>query len=177
MGMIDPSSVGTLTYVKMIETCVESIFATVCVRSTIAGCFLLFWWGRLGRVTLHKVTWSKKLNNKLKVIISPLSETKSESKSFTISFYGNPLNSARGLYWNGITAVVVAKNVCMSRRWKAELLSYGICIQPSPRFMNILPVRPDHSSVCPVYPESVQHLVLTSKSHSFQTVHWNRPYE
>jgi hypothetical protein len=43
MGMIDPSSVGTLTYVKMIEMCVESIFATVCVRSTIAGCFLLFW--------------------------------------------------------------------------------------------------------------------------------------
>jgi hypothetical protein len=39
----DPSSTGTLTYVKMIETCVESIFATVCVRSAIASCFLLFW--------------------------------------------------------------------------------------------------------------------------------------
>jgi hypothetical protein len=35
---------------------------------------------------------NKKLNNKLKVVISPLSET--ESESFTISFYGNPLNSA-----------------------------------------------------------------------------------
>jgi hypothetical protein len=39
----DPSSVGTLTCVKTIETCVESVFATVYVRSTIAGCFLLFW--------------------------------------------------------------------------------------------------------------------------------------
>jgi hypothetical protein len=39
----DPSSAGILTCVKMIETCVESGFATVCMRSTIAGCFLLFW--------------------------------------------------------------------------------------------------------------------------------------
>jgi hypothetical protein len=39
----DPSSAGTLTCVKMIETCVKSAFSTVCVRSAIAGCFLLFW--------------------------------------------------------------------------------------------------------------------------------------
>jgi hypothetical protein len=39
----DPSSAGILTYVKMIETCVESDFATVCVRTAIAGCFLLLW--------------------------------------------------------------------------------------------------------------------------------------
>jgi hypothetical protein len=38
----DPSSAGSLTYVKMIETCVESAFTTVCVQSAIAGCFLLF---------------------------------------------------------------------------------------------------------------------------------------
>jgi hypothetical protein len=46
----DPSSAGTLTHVKTIETCVESASATVCVQSAIAGCFLLFCWGRLGRV-------------------------------------------------------------------------------------------------------------------------------
>jgi hypothetical protein len=39
----DLSSVGTLTHVKMIEMCVESAFATERMRSTIAGCFLLFW--------------------------------------------------------------------------------------------------------------------------------------
>jgi hypothetical protein len=39
----DSSSAGTLTCVKTIETCVESAFATVCVRSAIASCFLLFW--------------------------------------------------------------------------------------------------------------------------------------
>jgi hypothetical protein len=110
----DPSSIGTLTHVKMIETCVESAFATVCVQSAIVGCFLLFWWGQLGWVGLHQVTWSKKLNNKLKVIISLLSETKSES--FTLLFYGNPLNSARGFIQMAVTATVVTKNVDMSRR-------------------------------------------------------------
>jgi hypothetical protein len=39
----DPSSVGTLTCFKTVETCVDSAFATVCVRSAIAGRFLLFW--------------------------------------------------------------------------------------------------------------------------------------
>jgi hypothetical protein len=43
----------------------------------------------------------RKLNNKLKVIISPLSEAKSESELCTVMFYGNTLNSARELYSNG----------------------------------------------------------------------------
>jgi hypothetical protein len=119
----DPSSAGTLTRVKIIETCVKSASATVCLQSAIAGCFLLFWWGRLGRVALHKVTWSKKLNNKLKIIISPLPETKSESESFTVPFYGNPLNSARDCIQTVVTAVVVTENVRMSRCWKAESVS------------------------------------------------------
>jgi hypothetical protein len=135
----DPSSAGTLTRVKMIETRVESAFVTVCVQFAIAGCFLLFWWGRLGRVALHQVTWSKKLNNKLKVIISPLSETKSESESFTILFYGNPLNSARGYIKMVVTADVVTENVCMSRCWKAKSVVYEICKQPLPRFVHLLP--------------------------------------
>jgi hypothetical protein len=62
-----------------------------------------------------------------------------------------------------VTAAVVTKNVHMSRRWKAELVAYGIRIQPSPRFMYLLPLKPDHSSVCPVCPEGLQHPVLTSK--------------
>jgi hypothetical protein len=49
-----------------------------------------------------------------------------------------------------VTAAVVTKNVHMSRRWKAELVAYGIHIQPSPRFMYLVPLKPDHSSVCPV---------------------------
>jgi hypothetical protein len=39
----DPSSAGTLTCVKMIETCAERVFATICVRFAIAAHFLLFW--------------------------------------------------------------------------------------------------------------------------------------
>ncbi len=138
----DLSSAGTLTRVKTMKTCVESASATVCVQSVIAGCFLLFWWGRLGRVALHQVTWTKKLNNKLKVVISPLSET--EPESFTIPFYDNPLNSARGCIKTAVTAAVVTKNVRVSRRWKAESVDYWICKQPSPKFVHLLPLKPDH---------------------------------
>jgi hypothetical protein len=42
----------------------------------------------------------RKRNNKLKATISSLFETKSESESCTVSFYGNPLNSACELYSN-----------------------------------------------------------------------------
>jgi hypothetical protein len=45
---------------------------------------------------------------------------------FMILFYGNPLNSARGCSQMVVTTVVVTKNVCMSRCWKAELVAYGI---------------------------------------------------
>jgi hypothetical protein len=38
----DLSSTGTITYIKMIEICVESAFATVCVRFTIADYFFYF---------------------------------------------------------------------------------------------------------------------------------------
>jgi hypothetical protein len=157
-----------------IEMCVKSAFATVCVRSTTVGCFLLFWWVRLSWDALQRVTWSKKPNNKLKVIISSLSETKSESESFMIPFYGNPLNSARGCIQMAITAAVVTENVCMSRHWKAKLVAYIIHTQSLSCFMHLLPLKPDRSPVCP---ESFQHLVMTLKPRSYQTVHRNRPYE
>jgi hypothetical protein len=48
-----------------------------------------------------KLLDQRKLNNKLKVTISPLSEVKSESESCMVPFYGNPLNSAHKLYSNG----------------------------------------------------------------------------
>jgi hypothetical protein len=50
----------------------------------------------------------------LKVVISPLSET--ESESFTIPFYGNPLNSTCGCIKTAVTAAVVTGNVHMSKR-------------------------------------------------------------
>jgi hypothetical protein len=73
MRMLDPFSTGTLTFIRTIEMFVESAFATVPERFTVVDCFFSF-------------------NNKLKVIISP--ETKSKSESFMILFYSNPLNSA-----------------------------------------------------------------------------------
>jgi hypothetical protein len=76
-----------------------------------------------------------------------------------------------------VTAAVVTKIVRMSRRWKADLVAYGIRIQTSPRFMDFLHLKPDHSSVCPVYPGSSQHPILTSNFHNYETVHRNRSYE
>jgi hypothetical protein len=110
-------------------------------------------------------------------VISPLSEIKPESESLTIPFYGDPLNSACGCVKIDVTAVVVTENVRVSRRWKAESVAYGICKQLSSRFVHLRPLKPDRSPVCTVYPESFQHLILTSKSHNYQTVHRNTPYE
>jgi hypothetical protein len=76
-----------------------------------------------------------------------------------------------------VTAAVVIKNVCVSRRWKAESVAYGIYKHPSPKFVHLMLVKPDRSLVYTVCPESFQHLILTAKSHSYQTVHQNRPYE
>jgi hypothetical protein len=76
-----------------------------------------------------------------------------------------------------VTVVVVTENVRMSRCWKYELVSYGINKQPLPRITHLRPLKPYRSPVCPVCPESVQHIVLTSKSCSYQTMHWNGMYE
>jgi hypothetical protein len=116
----------------------------------------------------------RSLITSLNVIISSLSETMSESESFTILFYDNPLNFACRYIQKAVTAAMVTKNVCMSRRWKAELVAYGICLQPSPRFTNLLHLKPDR---LPVSLENVQYLVLASKLRRYQTVHQNRPYK
>jgi hypothetical protein len=76
---------------------------------------------------LHQVTGTKKLNNKLKVVISLLSEIKPEPKSIIVPFYGDPLNSARGCVKTAVTTAVVTEKVRVSRRWKAESVAYGIC--------------------------------------------------
>jgi hypothetical protein len=106
-----------------------------------------------------------------------VSKIKPESESFTILFYGDPLNSARCYVKTVVTTVVVTENVRVSRRWKAESVAYGICTQLSSSFVHLRLLKPDRSPVCTVCPESFQHLVLTSKSHNYQTVHPNMPYE
>jgi hypothetical protein len=51
-GMFYPSSVGILTFARLIETCVESGFATVICMIHNNESFLLFWWERLGCVCI-----------------------------------------------------------------------------------------------------------------------------
>jgi hypothetical protein len=81
-----------------------------------------------------------------------LSET--ESESITVPFYDNPLNSAHDCIKTTVTTAVVTKNMRVSRRWKAEPVAYGICKQPLPKFVHLLPLKPNRSPVCSVYPES-----------------------
>jgi hypothetical protein len=81
----------------------------------------------------------RSLITSLKVIISLLSEAKSKSKSFMISSYADPLNSACGCIQMVVNIVVVTKNVCMSRRWKAELEANRVRKQLSPRFTLRMP--------------------------------------
>jgi hypothetical protein len=94
-----------------------------------------------------------------------------------ILFYGNPLTPHVGCIEMAVIIAVVTKNMRMSRRWKAELVSYGILLQLSPRITHVMLLKPDRLVVYQVFPESVQHLVLSSKSRSYQTVHRNRSYE
>jgi hypothetical protein len=51
----DPSSTGTLTCVKKIKICVESAFATVCVRFVLADCFICFGEHDQVEFALHQV--------------------------------------------------------------------------------------------------------------------------
>jgi hypothetical protein len=48
--------------------------------------------------------------------IHPVGNSMHESESFTIPFYGDPLNSARGCVETAVTAAVVTENVRVSRR-------------------------------------------------------------
>jgi hypothetical protein len=43
MGMLDPFSAGTLTFVRTIETFIESVFAIVPRTILSSGSFLFFW--------------------------------------------------------------------------------------------------------------------------------------
>jgi hypothetical protein len=86
-----------------------------------------------------------------------------------IPFYGDLLTPHVGCIQTALTVVAVTQNVCMSRRWKAELVAYISRKLPLPSF-TLLSLKPDHSVVCPISLGSVQYLVLTSKSRSYQTV-------
>jgi hypothetical protein len=66
---------------------------------------------------------------KLKIITSPLFETKFESESFTILFYSSSLTLHVGYIQMIVNVPIVTKNVCMSRHWKAELVAYEIHLQ------------------------------------------------
>jgi hypothetical protein len=76
-----------------------------------------------------------------------------------------------------ITVVAVIENMCLSRRQKAEHVTYRTHAQTSASFMLLVAQKPDQAPICPVCQESDQHYNLTSKIRTDQTVCQNRPYE
>jgi hypothetical protein len=76
-----------------------------------------------------------------------------------------------------VTVDADAKNMCMSRRWKADRVGFRTCVHTPAIFVFLVAQKPDHALVCPVCPESEQHGNLTSKIHNDLTVCSNRLYE
>jgi hypothetical protein len=75
-----------------------------------------------------------------------------------------------------VTIAAVIGNVCLSRRWKTEHVSFRTCIQPQHVFALPVGQIPDQASICPVYQESDQHRDLSSKTRNDQTMYRIRPY-
>jgi hypothetical protein len=59
---------------------------------------------------------------------------------------------------------MVSGNVCMSRRWKAEQVTYGSHVQTPARFMHLVLLKPNHLLVWPVCPEVFSTLSCLQKS-------------
>jgi hypothetical protein len=95
----------------------------------------------------------RSLITSLKVEIFTAVRNQAKVQLLTILIYDDLLTSARRLYSNGHNIVGVTQNVCMSMRWKTEQMFYGSCKQPSPRFRHLMPLKPDHSPLRPVYPD------------------------
>jgi hypothetical protein len=110
-------------------------FATVSEQFAIAYHFLLFWWGRLGRVALHQVTWWNKLNNKFKS--HNLTSVHNHAKGFdpfVEPISNEPLNSTHSCTEMTVAMAMGISCVCMSRHWKTEKVTYRIRVQTSARF-------------------------------------------
>jgi hypothetical protein len=89
----DPPSAGTLTCIKSLEAVLRATLPPyVCDSQYRIVSFVLV---RTIRSSLHciKSPYQRTSITSLKVLISPLSETKSKPESFMILIYGDPLNS------------------------------------------------------------------------------------
>jgi hypothetical protein len=125
--MFYPSSAGTLTFVRTVETCIESILppypndsqqwviSFVLVR-TIRSCVHII---KLPNPII-KLTF-------LKIIILLDFEIKSKFQSRRRSCFPAIHKTLHvGCFQLAITISVVTKNACMSRHWKAGQVDYGI---------------------------------------------------
>jgi hypothetical protein len=76
----------------------------------------------------------------LKIITLVVSELESKFQSHRrIGFPAICETPHVGCFQMAVTIVVATKNVCMSRRWKAGQVVYGIRNQPSSRFTLLRP--------------------------------------
>jgi hypothetical protein len=138
--MIYLSSIGTLTPFKMIETFVESVFATVSEWSAIAGHFFVL--VRMVRSCVHVIKLPNPISKLtiLKIIIPVDSEIKSKIQSHRRgSFWWSANTPHECCLWMVVTIAMVGKIVWLTRRWKSKQVAYGIRNQASPRFTHLRP--------------------------------------
>jgi hypothetical protein len=69
-----------------------------------------------------------------------------------------------------VTVAAVIKIMGLSRRRKADHVTYSNCVQTPACFALHVAQKPDQAPICPVCLESVQHYSLTSKVRNDQTV-------
>jgi hypothetical protein len=143
MGMFYPFSLGTLTFVRMIETFVK--FFCHCTRTIRSSrSFLFFWWGRLGQVVssshpIHKLNKASLKRNKfcypdlwqaLKTSLSRISATGELRMWLSL----NDRNRCYS-YWN----------MCLSRCQNADLISFRCCIQTLASLTHFRAEKPDQT--------------------------------
>jgi hypothetical protein len=69
-----------------------------------------------------------------------------------------------------VTIAAVIKSVCLSRRQKAEHVTYRTPVQTPACFALLIAPKPNQAPICSVCPEPDQHRNLTSKIRSHQTM-------
>jgi hypothetical protein len=144
MGMIYPFSAGTLTFVRTIETFVESLcHRTRTIHSSRS--FHFFWWGWLGWVASSSHLINKLNKANLKRSKSCYLNLRQALKTFLsrISVTGE-LHT--WLCLNGRNYCYFIRNVCLSRCRKANSISFRSCIRTLVSLNHLVAQKPDRTT-------------------------------
>jgi hypothetical protein len=141
-------------------------FAIECVQSTIVDHF--FFMVRTIRSCMHIIKLPNPISKMkiLKIIILAESTTVSKFKPVEeLDFWRSANTPHKHYLWTTVNIVMVIIIVCLSRRWKAEQVSYKIRTQAPPSFTHLGPLNWRFLS------RTAQHRDMSLKTHNCRTVH------